>query len=365
MKIRLGLAILLSIFVAALSFGYAAAPGIIVQTEDEHSIKNVPDPDTPIELQKTWLRFHEDNLCEKIDAVFLFHENKMQVWTIYKDKKNYMKLVKLLQPLQKSYQITLYKISLKADKTTEGIRTPPASLWENSKLSGYFRSSFLPPPVTVDQRMPSYSLTQGPQSYYGQSSPMLNMEIRSKSPTSSWVYSQRLVMFARETIEYARKIKQYSDNLVPLAQVAFDPAAKKELRRRALAICKKHAKELQKYTEKLNDNLSIALPMASGQPWQLPAREDSYSSDGSPSEDGVPLFTEDVCSGPSRSDSKYESNLSCTRPMVSLAVSTRVSSAANFRASIRPMASEAPRSTDARTTFSKLLISSSSLMSLC
>ncbi len=108
------------------------------------------------------------------------------------------------------------------------------------------------------------------------------MEIRSKSPTSSWVYSQRLVMFARETIEYARKIKQYSDNLVPLAQVAFDPAAKKELRRRALAICKKHAKELQKYTEKLNDNLSKALPMASGQNTRAESIDKEIPANGSP-----------------------------------------------------------------------------------
>ena len=282
MKIKVRLIILISILVSGLSFGHAAEPGIPVQTENAHSFKNVPDPDTPIELQKTWLRFHEDNLCEKVDAVFLFHENEMQVWTIYKDKKNYMKLVKLLQPLQKSYRIELYKMYLKADNETEDIRIPPASLWENSKLSGYFRNSFLPPPVVVDQRMPSYSLTQGPQSYYGQSSPMLNMEIRSKSPTSSWVYSQRLVMFARETIEYARKIKQYSDNLVPLAQVAFDPAAKKELRRRALAICKKHAKELQKYTEKLNDNLSKALPMASGQNNRAESIDKEIPANGSP-----------------------------------------------------------------------------------
>jgi hypothetical protein len=281
-KIKFRLIILLSMLFSGIPFGYAAAPGIPVQTEDAHSFKNVPDPDTPIELQKTWLRFHEDNLCEKVDAVFLFHENEMQVWTIYKDKKNYMKLVKLLQPLQKSYRITLYKMYLKADNKTEDIRIPPASLWENSKLSGYFRSSFLPPPVTVDQRMPSYSLSPGSQSYYRQSSPMLNMEIRSTNPTSSWVYRQRLVMFARETIEYARKIIQYSDNLVPLAQVAFDPAAKKELRRRALAICKKHAKKLQKYTEKLNDNLSKALPMASGKNTRAESIDKEIPANGSP-----------------------------------------------------------------------------------
>jgi hypothetical protein len=58
-------------------------------------------------------------------------------------------------------------------------------------------------------------------------------------------------MFARETLEYAGKIKKYSANLFPLAKYAYDTPAESDLKRRAIAICKKHVKELQKYTKKL------------------------------------------------------------------------------------------------------------------
>lgn len=264
MKRRLRFIILLAVPVAGLLSSYAAMPGTPAQTENQRSFNNVPDPDTPMELQKIWLRFHEDNLCKKVDAVFLFHGNKMQVWATFEDEKYFAKLLKLLKPLQKSYQITLYKTYPNAYQKIKDIRTAPPSLWENSKLSKYFHNSFSPSSVTVYQRLPSYSLNSGSADYFRQNSSMSGMEISPANSTSSWAYRQRLAMFAQDTLEYAGKIKQYSENLLPLVQVTFDPAANRELRRRSLAICKTHARELQKYAKKLHDNLSIALPMASG-----------------------------------------------------------------------------------------------------
>ena len=78
--------------------------------------------------------------------------------------------------------------------------------------------------------------------------------------TPSFIYEQRLLAFARDTLQYNWKIRHYASNLHALAFVAIDSKETPEIRRRALAVCRERARELLKFEEKLMSNLVILLP---------------------------------------------------------------------------------------------------------
>jgi hypothetical protein len=74
------------------------------------------------------------------------------------------------------------------------------------------------------------------------------------------MFGKRMLFFARDTLDYNRKMRLYASHLPSLARAAIDPNATPDLRKQALEICRAHIKKLEKYTKKLHGNLAMALP---------------------------------------------------------------------------------------------------------
>jgi len=80
-------------------------------TSFDHYADSIPSAhasEVPLQLREGWLRFHEAELCQGVDAVFVFHKKGMEVWCRVEDEKNYHKFTEMLEPLRASYQIDLY-----------------------------------------------------------------------------------------------------------------------------------------------------------------------------------------------------------------------------------------------------------------
>jgi hypothetical protein len=262
-KYRFFLLFLLFALVLGSSSGHSAVSGSSASMSGRYSYQNAPNRETPLKLQEIWLRFHEDDLCQKVDAAFVFSGRQMDVWVNVNNKKNYRKLSKLLEPLQNSFKIEMHNVRLATQKEADDIRTPPPSFWVNSELIAYFRDSFLRDTGVFNQELLPYSTMPSPSITYEQRFRMFGENRLSAEPAPSIMYEQRLLLFAKNTLAYNEKIKRYAADLPSLARVAFDPAEVPELRRRALVVCRDHAQQLQKYEEKLMNNLSITLPKAS------------------------------------------------------------------------------------------------------
>jgi hypothetical protein len=254
---------LLLLFLASslgVSSGHSAAREPDILREEGISYQNSPNRDTPLEFKEAWLRFHEDGLCQELDAEFVFSMNKMEVWVNSHNGKDYERLSSMLEPLQSSYEIELHIMHPPAQEELPDVKTPPPSFWGNSELTAYLRDSFLPhADVFSGVLLPDTKITARPIIH--QQLPIPSVDAMSfGSEPSSIMYEQRLLMFARNTLEYNAKMKRYAADLPALARFAFDPAEEPDLRRRALAVCREHVEKLQNYEKKLNDNLSKALP---------------------------------------------------------------------------------------------------------
>lgn len=265
-KCRLFLLFLFFGVVLGISYGYSVVLGTNDLGANQSIHRNTPNHDTPLELQAAWLQFHQQNLCQKVDAIFIFTKGKMEVWVNSKNDKNYGELLTLLKPLQNTYRIDLHKTLPATHKESADIRTPPPSFWWNSKLTGYLHDSFLRNTGVFHQSLQFHPAVETSASTMDeQRFPRFAPDPFSSSPTQPRImYEQRLLMFARDTLKYSSKIKRYAADLPLIAHVAFDPTVTPELRRQALAVCREHAKKLQKYENKLNKNLLIALPAISG-----------------------------------------------------------------------------------------------------
>lgn len=204
-------------------------------------IVNSPDRNTPPRLREVWLRFHKDNLCEKVDAAFLFRHNTMGVVVNKENGKDNQKLFKMLEPLYDTHRIELYTVRLPSRRNLAEIRSAPPSFFANSLLSNYF--GYARP---ID-------------------SPIFDMGVQQflPNPAPSFSFRHRMLLFARSTLEYNLKLERYAAHLPDLARAAFDPEAAPEDRKRARDICMDHARKLEKYTGKLKKNLTKALPEVS------------------------------------------------------------------------------------------------------
>ena len=209
---------------------------------------NKPDRETPAILRDVWLRYHEDDLCEKVDAAFLFHKGEMGVVINAENGEANKELLKLLEPLSDSYQIRLYTVHMPTQQSLADIRSAPPSFMANTLLTKDFGDS-----------------------------EVFDMEGRSlqPSPSPSFSFSQRMLIFARNTLEYNWKVERYAAHLPYLIQAALDPAATPEQRKQDLAICREHVKKLDKYAKKLKSNLARALPEVSIKPQKNRQRADS------------------------------------------------------------------------------------------
>ena len=84
---------------------------------------DTPTHHAPRKLVEAWLRFHEMDLCQEMDAVFAFNDSGMEVWCLVKDERSYQKLQELLEPLRATCRIELYTTRLPAEKKSDERRS--------------------------------------------------------------------------------------------------------------------------------------------------------------------------------------------------------------------------------------------------
>jgi hypothetical protein len=256
---------LFPLLVLAVSYGHSDTVGTNVLNDGPMSYQSAPNDDTPLELKKAWLQFHEENLCQKIDAVFSFSKGKMEVWVNDKGEKEYRKFLKLFEPFKSSYHIEVHSEEIEMQRGSTGVGIIPASFRLNSELQSHFYPSYLinNDILNLESPVSSTSLTTLMMNY---KSPMMVASNAANAPptslTASIMHEQSLLAFAQETLQYNWKIKLYSSSLYALALVATDSKEPSEIRGRALAVCQEHARKLQTYEKKLMNNLLILLPNA-------------------------------------------------------------------------------------------------------
>jgi hypothetical protein len=228
----------------------AGWPALISSGTD--SSADMPPRDTPQRLLEAWLRFHETDLCQGVDAVFAFHSSGMEVWSLVEDEKSYQKLQELLDPLRASYRIELYTTWPQAEKKSESGADPPPSLWENHELRSYLGDSF--------------ARARGRTSF-GDLPPLIT-----DLPAPDEMLKQRLSIYAEQTLERNQMMKRYAMDLPALVRVTLDPTVSRALRSRASAVCMKHARDLSKCIEKLADSLRHAFPKAADEKSSRPEK---------------------------------------------------------------------------------------------
>jgi hypothetical protein len=202
----------------------------------------------PRALLEFWLLFHENGLCQGMDSTFEFNESGMKIQGLIEDEKSYQKFQKLIQPLQRSFQIDL-DVSRPAvekkgkekeeegeDEVEHNEKDPPPSIWENYELR--------------------YNLGDSSVQYGDREDSIIVR--RSLFPED--VIKQRLYLYAVQVLELNRKMGRYASDLANLDYFTQDPGIKPDLRARARKICFAHARELGKIIFKLNTNLSLAIP---------------------------------------------------------------------------------------------------------
>jgi hypothetical protein len=219
-----------------LCLALAAAPGAISHDSDLYD--SMPNRNTPKELAEAWLSFHEQDLCQGMDTVFVFSGDGMEVTTLIEDEKSYQKLEELLAPLRSSHKIELSSTRPPEEINAAERREPPASLWENYELR-----SFMGDPLAQARDRPGF-----------------DEDLDALPPSPDPVLKQRLLLYADKVLAWARKIERYAKDIPVLTHASLDPALSPELRVRANAICMAHAQNLGKYAEKLHTNLDHAFP---------------------------------------------------------------------------------------------------------
>jgi len=192
----------------------------------------------PTELIRVWMRFHETELCQSIDTVFVFGNDGMEVWSRVEDDKQYGRFEKTLEPLLDRYRIELYATYPTEDKDSDSNWDPPSSLWENSQL----RSSLGDP----------FSRNRDPLGFE-------TMNSRAFNPAYDML-RQRLLVYADQVMDRNLKIKRYSEDLPALSQIAASPLMPSDIRLAASLICQAHARKLEKELEKLEKSLKYAFP---------------------------------------------------------------------------------------------------------
>jgi hypothetical protein len=202
------------------------------------SSQNEPMPDTPLKLMEVWLRFHEADLCQGIEAEFVFNKDGMQVLSRVEDERSYQKFMDMLEPLRRSYRIELYATRPPSEKNSEDDKALPPSLWENYEL----RANLGDPIARGFTRETA--------------------EIRLFDRPDETL-KQLLMMYSEQTLDRNRKMKRYAADLLPLARMAFGHTVSPDIRMLAKRVCLAHAQNLNKFIGKLNANLRQALPKAS------------------------------------------------------------------------------------------------------
>jgi len=234
------------------------------------SMLSAPASDVPLQLREVWLRFHEAELCQGIDAVFVFNNKGMEIWCLVEDERSYRRFTELLEPLRASYQIDLYTTRQIPGKKSSD---PPPSLLENKELSAYLLGTAARAGnLAADTEVSPRDLPRQAGSPWGDGrrggSPVMAV------PFPSQDLKERMLMFAQQTLDWNKGMKRYADDLPALAFVAADPTEPSNLRSRAMTICLEHSQKLDRFAGKLDEYLTHALPKATkvGKSPSKPAR---------------------------------------------------------------------------------------------
>jgi hypothetical protein len=198
---------------------------------------NDPASSAPDKLKGAWLRFHELEYCQDIDAVFEFRKDGMEVWTSFEDEKRHQKFLDILDPLRSSYRIDVYATRQPEAKPLDRDDLP-ASLWENAELRAYLEGAKIPAKIFGD-----------PDILY-----------ESKFDYDREILKVRMLIFSENILEWNRKMERYATDLPALVGVSLDGNAAPALRTKAMLICLAHAQNLVKYVTRLNKNIKNAFP---------------------------------------------------------------------------------------------------------
>lgn len=223
---------------------------------------SVPNHNTPQKLWEAWLSFHETDLCQEVDALFVFNRSGMEVWSRIEKDKNQRKFLRLFESLRNSYQVELYTTRTPAQNKEYDEKDPPPSLWQNYELRSNLgeRTSLVISRLTLEERNQL-------------DPPLVDSSLR-----------QRLMLYAEQTLNWNKRMEQYALDLTALARVAFDPGVPPEQKSRAIAVCADHAQNLEKYAGKLAANLAQALPMSEKKKSSLSRPEKADNADRDPLE---------------------------------------------------------------------------------
>jgi hypothetical protein len=215
-------------------------------TPDREIAQNTPH-ESPREIMDLWLRYHEEELCQKLDGVFVFHRNSLEFWCRVEDEKSYEKFAGMVDPIRKTVPIEIYATQpTDAENQESESRSLPPSLWNNSELRNYLQDPF--------GRTTSPDVIARPAGNENE---------------PGYFLKQRMIMFADQTLAFGSEMKGYAADLPALAYVGSLPGAPEDIRARATAIALKHAQELDERAERLIENLSQAMPRTarrSGEP---------------------------------------------------------------------------------------------------
>jgi hypothetical protein len=198
--------------------------------------ENGPNEHTPPELVKAWLHFHESELCQNADAVFIFDNRGMEAWYVSKDDGIYQKLRELFQPPDGSYRVELYPTRKPAERRAYDDDGLPPNLYMNEELRRNLLGSpdiFLSSDAEGNKRASDYR---------------------------RWANEARLITYAEQVLDLNRKVNRYAMDLPLLVRVALDSSTASGTRSMAVAVCKAHAKNIGKDLSKLELNLKQAFP---------------------------------------------------------------------------------------------------------
>jgi hypothetical protein len=204
------------------------------------SFNNVPESYTPRKLQEAWLSFHRKDMCQEVDALFVFKKSGLEVWSSIESDKIVKKFQALFGYRQNSYPVELYITRPPVEKRSDDENDPPPSLWQNYELRSNLGDQVASVIMRLDPDEP----------------------VRSDAPLPDSMLKQQLKIYADETLTWNRRMERYALDLVALTRVAFDPGMPPDFRSKTMGVCATHAGKLEKYIRKLASNLSQALPIS-------------------------------------------------------------------------------------------------------
>ena len=191
-------------------------------------------PNTPRDITEIYLRFHDEEMCREIGAIFKFNKGVLTVLCHVKNWGSYNKFLKMLEALPQSYPLEVYATEPAADfKSDEDDNLPP-SLWENDEL----RTLLWPPPILITDDSGLSVLLFSPEE----------------------IFRQRLKLFAEQTLERASTLHHFAGELPALTRLAMDSSLNADLKSLAERVCSNHSQKVDKTIDKLEDNLKQALP---------------------------------------------------------------------------------------------------------